>query len=114
MKNKAKALAIVSALLIAFVSLTGCGKSKKDPIVGQWKNDTTIPGYEFIYTFNEDGTCSYEAAGVLMKCTYKINGDKISILYDGDTESFDTTYSIDGNKLNVVDSFGEDTIYIRK
>ena len=48
-----------------------------------------------------------------MKFTYKLSGDKISILYDGDTVSFDTTYSVDGDTLNVVDSFGEDTLYER-
>ena len=65
-------------------------------------------------SFNADGTCSYDASGTLMKCTYKTDGDKLSILYDGDTVSFDTTYSIDGNKLNVKDSFGNDTIYTKK
>ena len=49
-----------------------------------------------------------------MKCTYKTDGDKLSILYDGNTVSFDTTYSIDGNKLNVKDSLGNDTIYTKK
>ena len=49
-----------------------------------------------------------------MKCTYEIDGDKISILYDGNTAPFETTFSIDGNKLNVKDSMGKDTIYTRK
>lgn len=90
--------------------LVGCGKS--NTIVGKWeyKMGTT----SFIYTFNEDKTCSYDAAGTIMKCTYKVDGNKLSILYDGNTESFDTTYSIDGNKLNVKDSFNNDTIYERK
>lgn len=91
--------------------LVGCGKSE-NTIVGKWeyKMGTT----SFVYTFNEDKTCSYDAAGTVMKCTYKVDGNKLSILYDGNTESFDTTYSIDGNKLNVKDSFDNDTIYERK
>lgn len=92
-------------------TLIGCGKkdnNSQNAIVGKWAHDS------FVYTFNKDGTCSYDAAGTLMKCTYKIDKDKLSILYEGDTTSFDTTFSIDGNKLNVKDSFGDDTIYEKK
>ena len=39
-----------------------------------------------------------------MKCTYTIDGDKISILYDGNTVSFDTTFEIKDDTLNVRDS----------
>ncbi len=85
--------------------LTGCGEAKKDPIVGKW----ALSNFE--YTFNEDKTCQYDAAGTIMKCTYEIDGDKISILYDGNTEPFETTFEINGDKLNVKDSFGNDTIY---
>lgn len=95
-------------LLLCVVVLTGCGKEKKKTIVGKWAHGS------YVYTFNSDKTCSYDAAGTLMKCTYETDGDKLSILYDGNTASFDTTYSIDGNKLNVKDSFGSDTIYTRK
>lgn len=97
------------SLLACVLSFTivGCG-SKKKTIVGKWANGS------FVYTFNKDKTCSYDVDGTLMKCTYKTDGDKLSILYEGDTESFDTTYSINGNELNVKDSFGNDTIYKRK
>ena len=80
-----------------------------EELVGQWKNHSY--GYDFVYTFNDDGTGNYNAAGKDMPFTYKTDGDKISILYDGDTESFDTTFSIDGDTLNVLDSMGEDTLY---
>ena len=101
----------IALSLIALISLTACGKKeeKKNPIIGKWAY-----GESFIYTFNEDGTCSYDAAGTMMKCTYTTDGDKLSILYDGNTVPFETTFSIDGNTLNVKDSFGEDTIYKRK
>lgn len=105
---------LVSILLLTLcLVLVGCGKddgkTKKEPtIIGKWANSG------FVYTFNEDKTCSYDVYGTIMKCTYEIDGDKISILYDGSTASFDTTYSIDGDKLNIIDSFGEDTIYDRQ
>lgn len=102
---KKKILVGLFSMALCFV-LVGCGKS--NTIVGKWGHGS------FVYTFNKDKTCSYDAAGTVMKCTYKVDGDKLSILYDGDTVSFDTTYSIDGNKLNVKDSFGQDTIYERK
>lgn len=82
--------------------------SKKEAtIVGEWKLDS------YVYTFNEDGTGQYDAAGTIMKFTYKTEGEKLSILYDGNTDPFETTYSIDGDKLNVRDSLGKDTIYTR-
>lgn len=103
-----KKILFVSLLAsVLCLTIVGCG-SKKKTIVGKWALGS------YVYTFNEDKTCSYDAAGTIMKCTYKTDGDKLSILYDGDDVSFDTTYSIDGDKLNVKDSFGNDTIYTRK
>lgn len=104
-------LVVVSLCLI----LVGCDKKEKNELVGSWKNDTTVEGYEFIYTFNEDGTGNYNAAGNVMNFTYKTDGNKISFDYtDEGMVTFDTTYSIDGNKLNVKDSNNDDTIYIKQ
>ena len=97
---------IIVLLLVSVLCLTGCGTKKG--IVGKWALGS------FEYTFNEDGTCAYNAAGTKMKCTYKIKGNKISILYKGSTVPFKTTYSIKGNELNIKDSFNNDTIYKRK
>jgi len=101
---------IVISLFLVFISVlfVGCSKtSKKSPLVGKWTHDS------YVYTFNEDNTCSYDALGTIMKCTYKVDGDKLSILYDGNSTSFDTTFKIENNKLNIKDSFGSDTIYIK-
>lgn len=86
-------------------------KVEPNPIIGIWKNETSIEGLEFVYTFNEEGSGIYDAAGSIMQFTYKIDGDKISILYEGDTASFDTTFSIDGDTLNIIDSNGENIPY---
>lgn len=93
-------------VIVGVVSLTGC--EKENPIVGKWAHGS------FIYTFNADGTCQYDAAGTIMKCTYKTDKNKLSVKYDGNSVSFDTTYSIKGKELNVKDSFGNDTIYTKK
>ena len=117
MNKKGIIIAIVAVIVVAAVVVACIALSSKktetssNSIVGSWKNDTTILGYEFVYTFNADGTGNYNAAGTDMPFTYKIDGDKISILYDGDTVSFDTTFSLNGNTLNVLDSNGNDTLY---
>ena len=111
MKKIFKSFVIV---LVGVLTLTACGKIEsktKDPIVGKWVYESMDSIY---YVFKDDGTGTYTFGGGTKKFTYKIDGDKISILYDGDTTSFDTTFSIDGNKLNVKDSFGSDTIYKKK
>ena len=107
---KLRSLLVFAVAIIGALTLTGCGnkETKTNSIVGTWALGT------FVYTFNEDKTCTYDAAGTKMECTYEVDGDKLSILYKGNTVPFETTYSIDGNKLNVKDSFGEDTIYTKK
>ena len=101
-----KKVAFVLMIMVFCFTLVGCGN--KNTIVGKWAQGS------YVYTFNEDKTCSYDALGTLMKCTYEVDGDKLSILYEGNTAPFETTYSIENNKLNVKDSFGNDTIYDRK
>ena len=93
-------------------SSSSSAEAKEDPIVGKWKNSSF--GYDFVYTFNSNGTGNYNAAGTNMPFTYKIDGNKISILYDGNTESFDTEFEIKGDTLNVKDSRGEDTFYTKE
>ena len=105
---KLKKIMLAFVLLLGVFAFAGCDKESNNTIVGKWALGS------YVYTFNADNTCSYDVGGTLMKCTYKTDGDKLSITYDGNTASFDTTYSIDGNKLNVIDSFGNDTIYTRK
>lgn len=115
MKKIVTSLAIIVLLISSVLLLTGCGKEnkeqdeKKTTIVGSWKYE----GADYTYTFNEDGTGNYNAYGTEMKFTYTTNDNKISILYDGNTSPFETEYSIDGDTLNVLDSFGKDTLYKR-
>ena len=111
MKNKVKIIALIILLVVAVFALTGCGSENKsgNTIVGRWKYD----GADYTYTFNEDGTGNYDAAGTKMEFTYTIEGNKISILYTGNTSPFETEYSIEGETLNIIDSFGSDTLYKR-
>ena len=93
--------------LVALFVVVGC--SKKDPIVGKWAYGSSDL---FMYTFNSDGTCHYTTND--KDCTYKVDGDKLSITYEGDTSSFDTTFRIEDNKLIIIDSLGEEVVYDKK
>ena len=116
MKKTLKAVAIVALLMTAVFALTGCGNTKKeaekakDPIVGVW----TYENGGYTYTFNEDGTGSYSYYSSKMEFTYKTDGNKLEITYNGSTAPFKSEFSIDGDKLNIKDSFGKDTIYKKK
>ena len=102
---------LLSLVLVIMVSviLTGCGK--KEGLVGQWEYEK---GSGYVYTFNEDKTCSYEAFGTKMECTYEDEGTKVSILYKGNTMASTYEYKIEDDTLTIKDSFGKDVIYKRK
>ena len=106
MRKTVISILLAALLLVALLILTGCG-NKSNGIVGQWKYD----GADYTYTFNEDGTGNYNAYGTKMEFTYELKDDQISILYTGNTDPFETKYSIDGDTLNIVDSLGKDTLY---
>ncbi|MBR7042154.1 MAG: hypothetical protein IKI04_01495 [Bacilli bacterium] len=108
-----KKIFLTLILFVGIFSLTACGKEKinKD-ILGTWINDTTIEGYKFTYRFNEDGTGTYDVAGNIMNFKYTIDGANISFKYtDEEMETWDTTFSITDDVLNIKDSLGEDTLY---
>ena len=79
-------------------------------IVGEWEYESG--GY--VYTFKADGSGVYDAGGTNMPFTYTATGGKLSITYEGNTEPMVLDYEINGNKLNVIDSLGNDTIYNKK
>jgi uncharacterized lipoprotein YehR (DUF1307 family) len=101
--KKIKSVLLITFLAVVIFATSTCGK---EGIVGKWKYESA----DYTYTFNEDGTGDYNG----MKFTYTTDVDKISILYDGNTAAFESTFTIDGNKLNIKDSYGNDTIYIRQ
>ena len=102
-----KRFVLLSVLVVVSLALVGCGKTG---LVGKWEYE----GGGYTYTFNADGTGSYEYLGSKMEFTYTTEDNKLSILYTGNTTAFETEYSIDGNTLNIKDSFGSDTLYTRK
>lgn len=103
----------VVMLVVTLISFSACNDKKKDDgaknsIVGSWKYESG----DYTYTFNEDGTGKYAFGTTALEFTYEIkDGNKISILYKGNTVALETEYKIDGDTLNVIDSLGHDTIY---
>ena len=100
-----RSIALVVVLFAFATILVGCGAKKG--LVGKWQSKDYS---SYVYTFNEDGTGDYSGS----KFTYTTEGNKISILYENSTAPFESTYEIKDNELNIKDSFGSDTIYIRK
>ena len=84
-------------------------KESTGNLVGQWSYYTS-----YTYTFNADGTGTYDAMGTIMNFTYKDDGKQLSILYTGNTSPTVLDYKIDGNRLIITDSFGEDIVYVKK
>ena len=102
---------LIVGLLAVVLCLSVVGCKKKDGLVGEWayESNGTVSS-TFVYVFNEDKTCSYAGK----KCTYTVDGDKLSILNDGDTVPFETTFKIEDDKLTIKDSLGSDVVYARK
>ena len=82
----------------------------KSTLVGSWEYKNG--GYT--YHFNEDGTGTYDTGAKPMEFTYTATDKELSITYTGNTEPLVLKYEIDGDKLNVIDSLGNDTIYYKK
>ena len=113
MKKTLLSVWLALILMFSVLLLSGCWKnedSKKqsNTIIGSWEHS----GY--IYKFNEDKTGSYTAYGSEMKFTYEDDGKKVKILYNGNTIPGTYEYRIDGNKLIINDSLGNDLEYTRK
>lgn len=85
-------------------------KASDTGIVGTWE-------YEyggFTYTFNADGTGTYDMFGDALKFSYEISDTTVSIQYEGSDAPMELAYTLDGDVLNIKDSAGNDTIYNRK
>ena len=116
MKAMKKILSIMSliAIVVSALTLTGCGKddkkNQKPSIVGEWKVESE-EGYDFRYVFNDDGTGKYVYSGSEIKFTYEDKGDKVVILFEGNTVESELEYRVDGNSLIIKNSFGQDVKY---
>ena len=131
-ENLLKALALVMCAILVVFAFAACGGKTETPtekaaaadsekaddagkatagaIVGSW--EYVDGGYT--YTFNKDGTGNYKAGETVMEFTYEDLGDKVSILYTGNTVASEYAYTISGDTLSIEDSFGEKVEYVKK
>ena len=111
-----KTLVLVLIITSVFV-VTACDKEKKDNDKKDTKSSKIVGSWEhtgYTYTFNSDKTCSYKYGETEMNCTYEDDGEKVSILYDGNTVASEYEYKVEGSKLTIKDSFGDDVVYTKK
>ena len=126
MKKSVRLLAVVSALIM-LCTFAGCNKNKGntdnenqvstvseqplDTLAGQWQSEELS---DYIYTFNGDGTGKYDMAGKVLELNYATEDGKITLTFleEGYTP-VTLDYELDGDKLNIKDSFGKDTFYVK-
>ena len=80
-------------------------------LTGKWEYKD-MPG--FFYTFNKDGTGTYDVMGEVIEFTYTDNGTSLSILFENADASLESAYTISGNTLTMKDGTGADIKFIRK
>lgn len=87
--------------------------SADNRLVGSW-DYAEFSG--MVYTFNADGSGSYDMFGEVMHFTYEADGSTLKLTFtdEGVDVPTELAYTIDGDTLNVKDSLGNDTIYKRK
>ena len=85
----------------------------KNTIVGSWEYASS-PNSAYVYTFNSDKTGSYSVYGTQMNFTYEDDGKKVSIKYEKNTIPSEYEYNLEGDKLTIKDSFGNNIEYKRK
>lgn len=126
MKKSIKLIAIVSVITV-LCSFAGCNRNEGntgnesqvssvseqslDPLAGQWQSEELS---DYIYTFNGDGTGKYDMAGKVLELNYATEDGKITLtfLQEGYTP-VTLDYELDGDRLNIKDSFGKDTFYVK-
>ena len=120
-----KCIKLLVVLFIGLLVITGCESTKKkpvdttieankkvssNPLVGKWEYENG----GFIYTFNKNMTGVYDLGDSKKEFSYEIKDDKLSILYEDTTATFDTTFKIEGDTLILKDSLDNDVKYIKK
>ena len=95
------------------VTETEATTSSDNGLVGSW-DYSELSG--MVYTFNADGTGTYDIFGEVLDFTYEADGStlKIALADDDVDEPTKLEYKIDSDTLIVKDSAGNDIVYKRK
>lgn len=82
-------------------------------IAGKWVSEEYSGS--FVYTFNEDGTGSYDMGGNVLELTYAEQGEYLTINFLAEGYgTMNVKYSLADNKLTIYDSFGASNVFVRK
>lgn len=80
-------------------------------LAGKWQSEKKS---NYVYTFNADGTGQYDMGGNVLELTYTNEDGKITLSFTQEGYTPVTlSYEMDGDRLNIKDSYGKDTFYIR-
>lgn len=95
------------------VTETEATTSSDNSLVGSW-DYSELSG--MVYTFNADGTGTYDIFGEVLEFTYEADGSTLKIAYTDESVDvpLELNYEIDGDILNLKDSAGNDIVYKRK
>ncbi len=85
-------------------------KNTSSSLVGTWNWE----GGVFAYVFKKDGSGVYKTGSERYYFTYKTKGNKIIIKHTDVKNLTKLKYRIEGKKLIIKDSSGDDVIYIKK
>lgn len=102
---------IEESSFVSLVSEQSIDPNSAEALVGQWQSEN-LPDY--IYTFNSDSTGQYDMAGKILKLTYSVEDGRLTLnfLEDGYTP-VTLEYLLEKDRLDIKDSFGKDTFYIK-
>lgn len=102
-----KILLFTISLIVAFFTFSQNGASQCNAdLIGKWT--TSDYGYEAILVFDPNGTCEMDG----MTMNYSCNGENLSIITNGKTETF--VYTINSNVLSMEDAVSGLTITMKK
>lgn len=104
MKKVFKSIVVVFTFVFVVLGVTGCGDKG---LIGTWKHGS------FAYVFEENNTGYYKVGDTKMKFKYEDDGKKVKITYTGNTTGSTYEYKIDGKKLIIKDSFGNNVEYTK-
>ena len=111
MKKYKNWIIVVLVLIIIFLLFLLFYQGNKS-IVGRWKS--TNERNEYYYIFKKDKTCSYEMKVARLDCTYEINDNQISILYNGNNKAKTFEFRFDGKYLIIKDENNNDNKFIKQ
>lgn len=110
---------IINLFLIIFLSvflLCGCKKNDNSKLlIGTWYYSTSDKvRNDIFYEFKDDNTGKYYFYGESKVFTYEIDDKKLTIKYEGGTNTNSFDYKIENNVLTIKDNNSTDVTYKKK